>query len=60
MRVLKLGSCWGGWDCSNPSYLAPAHYRVFKDYMQAFAHLYATSPQAMRRAEACAGLEARG
>ena len=23
-RMLKLGSCWGGWDCSNPSYHALA------------------------------------
>mmetsp|Transcript_27040 Transcript_27040/g.68815 ORF Transcript_27040/g.68815 Transcript_27040/m.68815 type:complete len:107 (+) Transcript_27040:543-863(+) len=19
LRALKLGTCWGGWDCSNPS-----------------------------------------
>ena len=29
-RMLKLGSCWGGWDCSNPSYHAPGHYRAFR------------------------------
>ena len=39
LRVLKLGSCWGGFDCSNPSYLAPAHYRVFRDFMTAHAAL---------------------
>ena len=33
LRVLKLGSCWGGWDCNNPSYHAPAHYRAFRDFM---------------------------
>ena len=32
LRVLKLGSCWGGWDCVNPSYMAPGHYRVFREY----------------------------
>ena len=32
-RLPRLGSCWGGWDCSNPSYLAPAHYRAFRRYM---------------------------
>lgn len=37
LRVLKLGSCWGGFDCTNPSYLAPAHYRVFRDFMAAAA-----------------------
>ena len=35
LRVLKLGSCWGGFDCTNPSYLAPAHYRAFRDFMAA-------------------------
>ena len=32
-RILKLGSCWGGWDCNNPSYHAPAHWRAFRDFM---------------------------
>jgi expansin (peptidoglycan-binding protein) len=32
-RAPKLGSCWGGWDCSNPSYYAPAAYRACRDYM---------------------------
>lgn len=35
LRVVKLGSCWGGWDCVNPSYFAPAHYRVFRDFLRA-------------------------
>lgn len=35
LRITKLGSCWGGWACVNPSYLAPAHYRVFRDFMRA-------------------------
>ena len=27
LRALKLGSCWGGWDCSNPSCAPPPpHY----------------------------------
>ena len=29
-RMLKLGSCWVGWDCSNPSYHAPGHWRAFR------------------------------
>mmetsp|Transcript_40791 Transcript_40791/g.101352 ORF Transcript_40791/g.101352 Transcript_40791/m.101352 type:complete len:234 (+) Transcript_40791:1717-2418(+) len=37
LRILKVGSCgWtlpSGWDCISPSYLAPAHYRVFRDFM---------------------------
>lgn len=43
LRALKLGSCWGGWDCSNPSYHAPAHYRAFRDYMAAFAPDFGSS-----------------
>ena len=37
LRIVKLGSCWGGWaaDCVNPSYLSPAHYRAFRDFMVA-------------------------
>merc|ERR1719359_252513 len=33
LRALKLGSCWGGWDCNNPSYHAPGHYLAMRDYM---------------------------
>ena len=33
-RLLKLGSCWGGWqgDGNNPSYHAPGHYRMMRDF----------------------------
>ena len=31
-RLTRLGSCWGGWDCNNPSYIAPAHFRAFKAF----------------------------
>ena len=40
LRALKLGSCWGGWDCSNPSYHSPGHWRAFRDYMLAYAATY--------------------
>ena len=32
--LLKLGTCWGGWetDGNNPSYHAPGHYRMFRDF----------------------------
>jgi len=33
-RIVKLGACWGGWDCNNPSYHAPAAYRVMRDFMK--------------------------
>jgi hypothetical protein len=36
-RTTKLGACWGGWDCQNPSYLAPAMYRVCRNYMRDFS-----------------------
>ena len=35
--MLRLGSCLGGWDCTNPSHHAPAHYRAFRDFMSTFA-----------------------
>ena len=33
-RLLKLGSCWGGWDLdgNNPSYHAPGHFRMMRDF----------------------------
>eukprot|EP00521_Asterionellopsis_glacialis_P003008 CAMPEP_0195261998 /NCGR_PEP_ID=MMETSP0706-20130129/9495_1 /TAXON_ID=33640 /ORGANISM="Asterionellopsis glacialis, Strain CCMP134" /LENGTH=1208 /DNA_ID=CAMNT_0040315999 /DNA_START=57 /DNA_END=3683 /DNA_ORIENTATION=+ len=32
--LLKLGTCWGGWDSlgNNPSYHAPGHYRMMRDF----------------------------
>jgi len=33
-RIVKLGSCWGGWDCNNPSYHAPGAYRAMRDFMK--------------------------
>ena len=42
-RVPKLGSCWGGFDCANPSYYAPAHYRAFRDFSAATRRLVAAS-----------------
>jgi len=43
LRALKLGSCWGGWDCNNPSYHSPGHYHAFRDFMVTFAPLYGSS-----------------
>jgi len=40
LRALKLGTCWGGWDCNNPSYHAPGHYRVMKSFMKRFDSLW--------------------
>jgi len=38
-RIVKLGSCWGGWDGNgnNPSYHAPGSYRVMRDYQAHFS-----------------------
>jgi len=35
-RIVKLGSCWGGWgsDGNNPSYHAPGHYRMMRDFQE--------------------------
>jgi endo-1,4-beta-D-glucanase Y len=30
--VLKPGDVWGGWNITNPSYFAPAYYKVFAAY----------------------------
>lgn len=37
-RLVKLGSCWGGWENSgnNPSYHGPGAFRVMKDYQKSF------------------------
>jgi len=37
-RLVKLGSCWGGWDSNgnNPSYHSPGSYRVMMDYQRSF------------------------
>eukprot|EP00662_Eupelagonemidae_sp_cell21_P034205 gene34205-64569_t len=33
-RIAKLGSCWGGWSCNNPSYHDPAMYRLCRNWMK--------------------------
>jgi len=37
-RIVKLGSCWGGWetDGNNPSYHSPGSYRLMKDFQKDF------------------------
>jgi len=35
-RIVKLGACWGGWDCQNPSYHAPFAYKAMRDFMKQF------------------------
>jgi hypothetical protein len=35
-RIIKLGACWGGWDCQNPSYHAPFAYKAMRDFMNQF------------------------
>lgn len=45
LRVLKLGSCWGGWSCVNPSYMAPGHYRSFRDFNVKYAPTFATTAE---------------
>ena len=51
-RLPRLGSCWGGWDCSNPSYLAPAHYRAFRRYMLRHGARFGSSADEGERAAA--------
>lgn len=37
-RILKLGSCWGGWesDGNNPSYHSPGSWRLMRDFQESF------------------------
>ena len=37
-RILKLGSCWGGWSQAgqNPSYYAPGAYKMMRDFQKRF------------------------
>jgi hypothetical protein len=37
-RLVKLGSCWGGWnnEGNNPSYHSPGSFRVMKNYQKNF------------------------
>ena len=37
-RLLKLGSCWGGWDNQgqNPSYHSPGSFKIMRDFHVAF------------------------
>ena len=39
-RLLKLGSCWGGWQSNgnNPSYHAPGHYKMMRDFQASIAN----------------------
>lgn len=37
LRLPRLGACHGGWACVSPSYLAPAHYRAFRDFTKRYA-----------------------
>lgn len=36
-RIVKLGACWGGWDCQNPSYHAPYAYKAMRDWMTSYS-----------------------
>ncbi|KAL1500493.1 hypothetical protein AB1Y20_013150 [Prymnesium parvum] len=51
-RLPRLGSCWGGFDCNNPSYIAPAHYRAFRHFMLRYAHLLDAVEEAEEASEA--------
>ena len=37
-RLLKLGSCWGGWESNgnNPSYPAPGAFRAMRDFHNSY------------------------
>ena len=39
-RLVKLGSCRGGWACANPSYMSPAHHRAMRNYLVDFSGVF--------------------
>eukprot|EP00438_Fugacium_kawagutii_P017207 Skav235567 [mRNA] locus=scaffold612:6501:9648:+ [translate_table: standard] len=41
-RIVKLGACWGGWgdEGQNPSYHAPAAYRLCQRFQEEYADKY--------------------
>jgi hypothetical protein len=41
--IVKLGSCWGGLDCNNPSYHAPGAYRAFRNYLSNYGPILGKS-----------------
>ena len=45
-RLLKLGSCWGGWGSNgnNPSYHAPGHFRMMRDFQDSIKSRTYTLP----------------
>lgn len=47
-RLLRLGSCWGGWgedgEGNNPSYHAPGHYRMMRDFQASVQNRSYTLP----------------
>ena len=46
-RIVKLGSCWGGWggQGQNPSYHAPGVYRLCRNYMKSHDVKYGETAQ---------------
>ena len=56
-RIVKLGSCWGGWGSQgqNPSYHAPGVYRMCRDYMRLGSTwwFYMRKPMGMGRIKPC-------
>ncbi|CAK9110215.1 unnamed protein product, partial [Durusdinium trenchii] len=46
-RIVKLGSCWGGWggQGQNPSYHAPGVYRLCRNYMKSYDVKYGETAQ---------------
>jgi len=52
-RLVKLGSCWGGWEGqgNNPSYHSPGSYRVMKDYQNSFPNSLRSGYTAIAQSE---------
>jgi len=46
-RIVKLGSCWGGWgnQGQNPSYHAPGVYRMCRNYMKSHDDKYGSAQE---------------
>ena len=42
-RIVRAGTCRGGWSCASPTVVSPAHYRVFDHFMRDYAGLFNTA-----------------
>ena len=50
-RLVRLGSCRGGWACANPSYMSPGHYRTMRNFLVDFSAIFNNEKHQLNGAE---------